>query len=162
MRCVPNASLVFSPLDDELQPLPGRLPPSLEESLVHLGTWMPFARALKELRFFNRVHVTEATVRRDTEAAGAAYVTVQTEEVERIERTAPRPPEGPAVQLLSVDGAMVPLVHQEWAEVKTLVLGVVQPPVMEKGEAVVHSADLSYFSRLADAKTFGWLALVET
>lgn len=161
MRCAPSASLGFSPLDEELQLLPGRLTPSLEESLVHLGT-LPFARAMKELRFFNHVHLTEATVRRDTEAAGTAYVTVQTAAVECLERTVPTPPEGPAVQLLSVDGAMVPLVHREWAEVKTLALGVVQPPVMEKGEAVVHSTDLSYFSRLADAETFGHLALVET
>ena len=162
MPYAPSASLGFSPLDDELQLLPGGLTPSLEESLVHLGTWMPFGRAMKELRFFNHVHITEATVRRDTEAAGAAYVAVQTAEVERLEQTAPPPPEGPAIQLLSVDGAMVPLVHREWAEVKTLVLGVVQPPVIEKGETVVHSTELSYFSRLADAETFGHLALVET
>lgn len=162
MPYAPSASLGFSPLDDELQLLPGGLTPALEESLVHLGTWMPFVRAMKELRFFNHVHIPEATVRRDTEAAGAAYVAVQTAEVERLEQTAPAPPEGPAIQLLSVDGAMVPLVHHEWAEVKTLVLGVVQPPVIEKGEPVVHSTALSYFSRLADAETFGHLALVET
>ncbi|MBI5305815.1 MAG: hypothetical protein HY868_27050 [Chloroflexi bacterium] len=119
---------------------------------------------MKELRFFNRVHLTEATVRRNTEAAGAAYVTVQTEQVEHLERTTPAPPDGPAVQLLSVDGAFVRLVHREWAEVKTLGVGVVQPPVTDakNGETVVHSTDLSYFSRLADADTFGRLALVET
>jgi hypothetical protein len=56
------------------------------------------------------------------------------------------------------------LVHQEWAEVKTLVMGTVEPPVLnaKRGERVVHSTDLSYFSRLADAETFGRLALVET
>lgn len=164
MPFAPSATGEFFPLDDELQLLPGHLTPALEESLVHLGTWMPFGRAVKELRFFNRVHLTEATVRRDTEAAGAAYVTVQTEQVEQLERTAPTPPDGPALQLLSVDGAFVRLVHREWAEVKTLVVGVVQPPVTDpkSGETVVHSTDLSYFSRLADADTFGRLALVET
>jgi hypothetical protein len=54
------------------------------------------------------------------------------------------------------------LVHQQWAEVKTLVLGQVNAPVMEKGERGVHSSDLSYFSRMTDDKTFGRLALVET
>ncbi len=34
---------------------------------------------------------------------------------------------------------MVPLVGGEWAEVKTLVIGEVQPPVIEKGEPVVHT-----------------------
>jgi hypothetical protein len=49
--------------------------------------------------------VTEPTVRRTTEGAGAAYVAVQTAEVEQLERTLPPAPAGPAVQRLSVDGA---------------------------------------------------------
>ncbi|MDP1624509.1 MAG: hypothetical protein Q8L64_01950, partial [bacterium] len=40
---------------------------------------------------------------------------------------------------LSVAGAMVPLVGGEWAEVKTLTLGEIQKPVLERGEWVVHS-----------------------
>jgi hypothetical protein len=125
---------------------------------------MPFAKAVNELHYFTRVTVSEPTVRRDAQAAGAAYVNLQTEEVERIEQTLPPAPAGPPVQLLSVDGAMVPLVHGAWAEVKTLALGIVQPPVLDakRGEWVVHSTALSYFSRLADAETFGRLALVET
>jgi hypothetical protein len=146
----------------KLQLLAGHLTPSLQESLVHLSTWMPFARAVKELRFFTQVTTTEPTVRRETETAGAAYVAVQTAAVERLERELPTPPQGPALQLLSVDGAFVPLVHHQGAEVKTLVLGKVNAPVMEKGERVVHSSDLSYFSRMTDDKTFGRLALVET
>jgi hypothetical protein len=157
-----NVRRGFFPLDEELQLLPGHLTPSVQEGLVHLSTWMPFARAVKELRFFTHVTTTEPTVRRETAAAGAAYVAVQTEEVERLERELPAPPDGPPLQLLSVDGAFVPLVHKEWAEVKTLVIGTVEPPVLEKGEWVVHSTDLSYFSRLTDAETFGRLALVET
>ncbi len=51
--------------------------------------------------------------------------------------------------------------HQEWAEVKTLALGTVGEPVVEKGERVVHTTDLSYFSRLAEADAFERLALVE-
>ena len=69
---------------------------------------MPFARAVKELRFFTHVTTTEPTVRRETEAAGAAYVAVQTEEVERLERELPAPPDGPPLQLLSVDGGLCP------------------------------------------------------
>ena len=38
----------------------------------------------------------------------------------------PPAPGGPAVQYLSADGAMVPLVGGDWAEVKTLALGEVQ------------------------------------
>jgi hypothetical protein len=39
------------PLDEELRLLPGHLTPSLQESLAHLNTWMPFPRAVKELKY---------------------------------------------------------------------------------------------------------------
>ena len=57
---------------------------------------------------------------------------------------------------------MIPLVHKEWGEVRTVAIGVVEKPVMEKGEPVVHAREVSYFSRLCDAETFTHLALVET
>jgi hypothetical protein len=162
MRFALTVRRAFSPLDEELQLVPGQLTPSLQEASVRLSTWMPFARAAKEFQWFTHVTVTEPLTRRLAEAAGAAYVEFQTAEVERLERTLPEPPEGPALQLVSVDGALVPLVQGEWGEVKTVVVGTVQPPVLEKGEWVVHSTDLSYFSRLTDAETFTHLATVET
>jgi len=153
----------FFPLDEELQLLAGQFTPSVCEGMTRLGTWMPFKRAVKEMTYFWQVTVTEPTVRRTTEGAGAAYVAVQTAEVEQLERTLPPPPQGPAVQLMSVDGAYVPLVHKGWAEVKTLALGTVGEPVFDarRGESVVHTTELSYFSRLAEAEEFGHLALVE-
>ncbi len=151
----------FFPLDEELELLPGQLTPHLHEQLVRVSTWMPFPRAAREFEWFTHVPVQESLARRLTEAAGAAYVAHQTLEVTHLEKTQPVPPEGPALQLLSPDGAMVPLVGGEWAEVKTLVIGTVQPPVCEKGEMVVHTTDLSYFSRLTDAEEFGHLSLVE-
>lgn len=162
MPLAPSAGQGFFPLDEELALLPGPLTPSLQEALVRLGARMPFRSVVQELAFLKHVTMTEATVRRHTETAGAAYVALQTEEVERVERTLPAAPEGALRQLLSADGAMVPLVHGEWAEVKTVAIGAIQPPVLEKGEAVVHTTDLSYFSRLAEAETFSRLATVET
>ena len=123
---------------------------------------MPFRHAAQELEFFTGVPVSEATARRITEQWGAAYVSVQTAAVEELERTLPRPPAGPARQLLSVDGAFVPLVGGEWTEVKTLALGVIAEPVLERGERVVHTRELSYFSRHSEAHDFTRLALVET
>jgi len=157
-----SAGQGFFPLDEELALLPGPLTPSLQEAVVRLGTRMPFRSVVQELAFLKHVTTTEATVRRHTETAGAAYVALQTEEVERIERTLPAAPEGAPRQLLSADGAMVPLVHGEWAEVKTVAIGEIQPPVLENGEMVVHTTQLSYFSRLAEAETFTRLATVET
>lgn len=162
---MPSALIVagaFFPLDEELQLLPGHLTPSLQEQLVRLSTWMPFARATREFQWFTHLSVSEFHARQLSEAAGAAYVEVQTAQVEQLERSAPAAPEGPAVQLLSADGAMVPLVHGEWTEVKTVVVGTVQPPVLEKGDPVVHTTELSYFSRLAPAEEFGHVSLVET
>jgi len=162
MPSAPSVTRGFFPLDEELELWTGHFTPSVCEGMTRLGTWMPFQRAVKEMKYFWRVTVTEPTVRRTAEGAGAAYVAVQTAEVEELERTLPPAPEGPAMQLMSVDGAYVPLVHQEWAEVKTLALGIVGKPVLEQGEWVVHTTELSYFSRLAEAEAFGRLALVET
>ena len=144
--------------------VPGRFTPRLQESLTRLGTWMPFRHAADELAFFTGVVVSEATARRVTERAGQAYVDVQTVQVADLERTLPLPPRGPERLLLSVDGAFVPLVGGEWTEVKTLAVGVIAAPVWDakRGEAVVHTGELSYFSRRAEAADFTRSALVET
>jgi hypothetical protein len=134
----------------------------VQESVVRLGTWLPFAQAAEALTFCTGVTVAAATVRRLTEGTGAVYEAVQTAAVEPLARELPTVPPGPRVQLLSVDGAMVPLQHGAWAEVKTLALGVVSAPVQERGEWVVHTEALSDCSRLTDAETVGRLALVET
>ena len=142
--------------------MPGALTPSLQEDLVQLGVWMPFGKAVQQLRRFRQTDVSRPTAERVTEAAGAAYVAWQTAEVARIERELPAPPAGPAQLFMSVDGAHIPLVGGDWAEVKTLVLGVVQPPKVVKGETVIGTTEHSYFSRLTDSDTFQRLALVET
>lgn len=123
---------------------------------------MPFERAVESLADTLRVQVSEPTARRQTEKWGAAYVGVQEEEVKRIEQELPPAPVGPDQMLLSVDGAMVPLVGGEWTEVKTLVLGVIDEPAWEGGEWKVHASALSYFSRLMEAEDFGRAALSET
>lgn len=75
----------------------------------------------------------------------------------------PQPtPQGPAQQVLSVDGAFVPLVGCEWAEVKTLAIGEVELPKQVNDETVIQTGALSHFSRLTDATTFQRLALVGT
>lgn len=132
------------------------------EHLVHLATWMPFTPAGAMLGRLLGVAVSAATARRRTEEAGAAYVAIQTAEVAALERETPPAPAGPALQQVSVDGAMVPLVGGEWAEVKTLAIGTVGERVGRDGERQVQTRELSYFSRLADRETFGRLATVET
>lgn len=162
MRFVPTARWGFFPLDEELGLLPGHLTPTLQQHTTRLGAWIPFAKTGTFLKDLLGVEISPATTRRCVEQHGSTYEAVQTAAVEAIETQLPEPPQGPEKQLLSVDGAMVPLVGGEWAEVKTLVLGVIEEPVREKNEMIVHSSALSYFSRLTDAETFQRLALVET
>jgi hypothetical protein len=149
---------VFSPLDEELALLPGSLFPHQHEGLVRLSSWMPFGKAARLLQDLLGVSCSKATARRNTQAAGAAYVAMQTEAADQIVAQAPPAKAGMEKALLSVDGAIIPLVSGEWAEVKTLVVGAVESRTNPKGEAEVKTQALSYFSRLADAQRFQHLA----
>jgi hypothetical protein len=119
---------------------------------------MPFAAAAELLNYFMGVNVDSETARRQTLAAGVALVAAETEAVNWLFEDAPEPRAPPAThQLISVDGAMVPLIG-EWAEVRTLAIGAV-----ERGkDGEPKATNLSYFSRLCDAATFSRLATVET
>ena len=136
--------------------------PRLAESMARLGTWMPFRPASRELAFFTGVQVSEATMRQVTERAGAVQVRLQDEQRATLVRERPESSTGPTLQLMSLDGCYIQMVGGEWKEVKTLVLGVVKEPVEERGEPVVHSTKLSYFSRMSEAEQFQQAALVET
>jgi len=130
MLSVRDVERSFFPLDEELALMPGGLTPYVHESLVRLGAWMPFKFTAELLRDLLRVTVSKSSAARLTEAAGAAYVALQNEEVSKIEHEAPSAPSGSDKMVISADGAMVPLVHGEWGEVKTLVIGEVLPAVL--------------------------------
>jgi len=144
----------FFPLDEQLSLLPGHLTPFINESVVRLGSRIPFEKAAQIVNEMLGTSISQGSAVRYTRAAGAAYVAIQDEEVQHIEKTAPIVPQGGEKMLLSADGAMVPLIHGEWAEVKTCVVGEVQAPVREGEEWVIHTRKLSYFSRLTDAEQF--------
>jgi len=156
-----NVGRGFFPLDEELRLLSGRLTPSGQEHLIRLSSWMPFEQAAKMMEDMQGISISPATSRRNSEVAGAAYVEMQTEEVKQLEKDMPEAPECAEKMQMSADGAMVPLLHGQWAEVRTLVIGEVQPAVQEKEEWVVHTRNLSYFSRKTSSEEFERLALVE-
>lgn len=122
---------------------------------------MPFAQAARLLECFTHTHVSESSAQRQTEAVGVAYEAIQRAEVEQIERDWPEVEPGPPKLVVSADGAMVPLVAGEWAEVKTVVVSEVGDPVVVEGKEVVPTHSHSYFSRLSDAETFQQLSLGE-
>jgi hypothetical protein len=138
--------------------LASKYTPHLHENLVRLSAWLPFAEAVKTLHALVGVQASAASARRATEGAGAAYVALQDAAVATLEQKTPRAPARPDQVVLSADGAMVPLLHGQWSEVRTLAIGEVQ--VTAKGE--VHTQHHSYFSRLASAEEFTRLALIET
>lgn len=131
--------------------------------LVRLGSWMPFAQAQGLLADWMKLNsLSEATVRRHTEAAGAAYVVIQEEEAGALEQGREVDWDvagsGSARLVVEVDGAMAPLAGGEWAEVKTMVIGEVDETGAEPGTL----KELSYFSRLSEAAGFTRQALAET
>jgi hypothetical protein len=152
----------FFPLDEELELLPGILTPYGHEILVRLAGGMPFEKAAEMFEEFMQITVSQSLCQRYTEEAGALYEKMQDKEVEQLEKKMPSAPAGAEKMQISADGAMVPLIHGKWAEVRTLVIGEVQPACLEKGEWVVHTRKLSYFSRKITAQEFIRLALVET
>ena len=162
MESVRPAGSDFSPLDEELELLPGSLTPHAHECLVRLGTWIPsFKQASKELASTLKVNVSETMSRRRTEEAGAAYEEVQRQEVEQVERELPLPPKGADKIQVSADGTMVPLVGGEWTEVKTVAIGEIGKTIGKEGKEVVQTENISYFSRKIEAQQFNRLALGE-
>jgi len=145
--------------------VPGSLTPLLQEQSVRLGQLADsFAEASAVLESFTGAQVSESTVRRLTEGAGAVLVAAETASA----AAAPNAPEGeatPASRLfLSVDGAMVPLVHGQWREVRTLAIGVPEPAAglpQERAAQETTCHQLSYFSRMETAERFTELAATE-
>jgi len=128
---------------------------------VRLSGWVSFEHAVELLEEFLGIEITKIVARNYTETAGAAYVQIQEEEVVQLEREMPEAASGAEKMQISADGAMVPLLHGIWAEVRTLVIGEVETSTQEQGEREIHARNLSYFSRKVNAQEFQRLALVE-
>ena len=162
MWCVPPVGRVFSPLDERLALLPTAYSPFLVEAIVRLGARLPFAQVAEEMGLLFGVSISADTVCRLTEQAGALQVTLEQRELERLEQEAPPEPAGPALQQVSADGAMVPLVGGHWTEVRTIAIGTVEERTSREGEQEAHATELSYFSRRCSADAFIRQATVPT
>jgi hypothetical protein len=161
MGRVPSAGRVFFPLDEELELLPGNLAPRQQEHLVHLACFMPFDKAAEMMGIILSVQTNEEMARRLTERVGSWMEAAQTTEVEAEDEPQSEDQQPMQRCVFSADGAMVSLVHKQWAETRTVAIGEPQVKVNAKGEREIHVVHLSYFSRLADALTFTKLAEVE-
>lgn len=156
MEAARSVEAGFFPLDDELElPLSG-LTPHAHQGLVLLGSMVPFASAATHLQTLLNVQVSKSTVRRLTEQAGACLQHWQDACAHPLSEQGPQQEAGSRLAL-ATDGVLVPVLPNEWAEVKMTTIA--QVGQTKQGEP--HCEQLSYFARLADAETFGDLASYE-
>lgn len=148
----------FFPLDKELQVPDGHLLPHAQETLVRLGSELPFGRVAGHLERMLGVVVHASTARRQTLAVGQRVLEVQNEQAQPL---AACPEEKASERMaMSSDGAMVPLVGGVWAEVKVVAIGAVERRRRKDEEQIV-TTDLTYFARMAPAATFADQASAE-
>lgn len=130
--------------------------------MSRLGSKMPFEQAVEEIWDGRRIHLSEGTIRQTTYRHGKVAEVLIEAEVERLEKEAPAARAKPGKLMVSADGAMVPLVNGEWREVKSVAVGEVADEwVVKKGEIIVQTKEISYFSRSYRAREFERGALAE-
>lgn len=144
----------FFPRDNQLGLLPGALTPQCQGWLIRLSVWMPFAPAAALFAEMTGTPVSAATAHRLTIQAGQTGCALQAQETAVLAQTMPLPTATPSTQVLSVDGAMVPLRGGDWGEVKTLAVGELTTQPQPDGTISSKTQAISYFSRLTDATTF--------
>lgn len=147
----------FFPLDEQLDLDRSELTPHAQESLVRLASWVPFGPAADLLEGLLGVRVSKSSARRHTLAAGEAGLQDWEEQTAALQQRLPEAASGASQQVMSADGAMVPLVGGGWAEVKTLVMG----EVKENRRREKQVENLSYCSRLTDVAGFEQATLLE-
>lgn len=159
---VVTATSVFSPLDEELQLLPGQYTPQIQEAMTRLGSKIPYEQAVEEVWLNQRTRVEESTLRGTTNRHGKVAEAIIRAEVERLEREAPSATATPQQLLVSADGASIRLTNGEWREVKTVAVGEFESQWNEKaGEVQVKTRDISYFSRSYQIREFERYSLSE-
>lgn len=149
MEAAHSVEAVFFPLDEELNLPPSGLTPHIHQGLVLLGTVLPFRSAARHLETLLKVRVSQSTVRRVTEQAGASLQQWQEQQASPLTPCAP-PAAVPSRLVMATDGVLIPILPNEWAEVKMTTIG--QMSQTQQGEP--HCEQLSYFARLSDAETF--------
>ncbi len=105
---------------------------------MHLACFMPFDKVAEMMEELLSVQTNEETVRRHTEEVGSwmearptAEVEAEDEPSEDLERPLER-------CVFSPDGAMISLVHRQWAEVRTVAIGEPQEKRNATGEVEIH------------------------
>ena len=112
MEPVRSVDRGFFPLDKELELDGSDLTPHAQKGLVRLAAWVPFGQAAQLIEALIGVKVSKASARRFTLQAGEAVLQEWEDEAEEIQHERSEAPPGAEKQVLSTDGAMVPLVGE--------------------------------------------------
>lgn len=131
--------------------------PQVLSWLARRGAPLPFAQGAALLSELTGIPVSASTRRRQTEALGATAVAQAAGAVARLEREVSLPAVAPARLVVEADGAQVPLVGGEWAEMKPVSVG--EPAAARGPTGATRLRASCYFARLDDAATFGRQAL---
>jgi hypothetical protein len=153
MEAVRSVEAAFFPLDEELNLPPSGLTPHAHQGLVLLASMLPFASAATHLQTLLHVQVSKSTTRRLAEQAGASLQQWQDQQAHPLS-AATGQQEVASRLVMATDGVLIPVLPNEWAEVKMTTIG----EVCQTKQGEPHSEQLSYFARLADAETFADLA----
>lgn len=138
----------FSPLDEELDLPSSGLTPHVHQGLVLLATLVPFASAATHLETLLKVRVSKSRARRLTHQAGARLQQWQDQHAHPLSEGLPQ--EAATERLaMATDGVLIPVLPNEWAEVKMTTIAEVGSTIQGKPSC----EKLSYFARLADAET---------
>jgi hypothetical protein len=139
----------FSPLDELWHLGASPYPEQVQTWMLQVGCQAPFGQASQLLKALTGLAIHESTIQRWTEAIGTEALQVQDDANAALHYTLPAPTHQPAQLATSADGAMVPLVHGVYGEMKLLVVG--DPQVTPDG---VHLEEMTYVARITDADTF--------
>lgn len=130
--------------------------------MTRLGSKIPFAEAVEEIRYSHKTVVAATTLRRVTYKNGQAAEAVSRQEAEMLHREAPEAEARPKNGMVSVDGAYIHLTNGDWREVKTVAIGEFERVWDETSwQSQVKTKRLSYFSRSYRAREFEYYALGE-
>jgi hypothetical protein len=160
MEVAPSVEAAFFPLDEELELCPNGLTPLVFQAVILLGTLLPFGQVGSVLHTLMQIHVSKSSIRRITEQAGKSLCAFQDQQAHPLAQVEAQHPLADRLAM-ATDGLFIPVLPNEWTEVKMVSIGEVGSKTTTNGKEEATCSHLSYFARLADAETFTDLACGE-
>jgi hypothetical protein len=145
-------------LDEEQGLRAGQATEGMSSLLGLAGITVSFEEASRQIQQYLQVEVCANTIRQETQRIGKKQAMKEQTWIEQSQdldylQERERQPKGPKRMYGSIDGAFVPL-EKEWKEAKTVSWYQVGP---RYGQKELHAREISYYTSLEPAETFGSL-----